>query len=187
MLVAVITAFTTVFIAEFGDKTQLVSMAMASRYPPLKVLGGTMTAMALLIGFTVFVGGFLAVALPHTMIAIISGSLFILFGLFNFFSRDQKKEAKSDQGGYLQTILLILLAELGDKTQLAVLFLAATLGYPFFVFVGAMLAMLCNHLIAVYLGSRVVAKLNPKYIKIGTSSLFIMIGLLILIAKLELY
>ena len=55
MFTAAATAFLSVFIAEFGDKTQLVSLTLASRYPPLQVLAGAMLALALVLGLAVLV------------------------------------------------------------------------------------------------------------------------------------
>jgi len=69
MLAAALAAFVTVFVAELGDKTQLVTLTMACRYPPRQVLAGAMVALAAVIGLAVAVGGFLAAQLPQSLIA----------------------------------------------------------------------------------------------------------------------
>lgn len=183
MFAAAVAAFITIFIAELGDKTQLVSMAMACRYPPLQVLAGAMIALAVVLGLAVGVGGFLAAAVPHTLIAVISGLVFIAIGIFSYLRRDDREKECTGRDGFLQTMIMVFVAEFGDKTQLAALFLAASLGYPLAVFGGAMAAMLLNHLLAVYFGSRFISRVNPRYLKIGTALLFISIGLVMIIIE----
>lgn len=181
MLAAVTAAFITVFVAEFGDKSQLVCLTMACRYPPLHVLAGAMTAMAIVLGLAVAVGGFLAASIPHSLIAIISGLVFITIGLLSFFRKDGHPGEFTGNTGFVQTMTMIFFAEFGDKTQLAVIFLTAAFGYPLLIFAGAMVAMLFNHLLAVYLGRWFISQVNPRYIRIGTAVLFIAIGLFMLV------
>ena len=183
MLAAAVTAFVTVFVAEFGDKSQLVCMTMACRYPPLHVLAGSMTAMALLMGIAVAAGELVAAAIPHTLVAVIAGLFFIVTGIFSYLRHNGESGEASAKDGFFHTTLMIFMAEFGDKTQLATLFLAASLGYPLAVFAGALLAMLLNNLFAVYLGSRFISRINPRYLRIGTSALFILIGLIMIIVE----
>jgi len=183
VLAAAIAAFITVFVAEFGDKSQIVCLTMACRYPPLQVLAGAMTAMAILLGLAVGVGGLLAVTIPHTLVAIIAGLFFIAVGIFNYLRKNEQVDDLNGRTGFIQTMIMIFIAEFGDKTQLATLFLAASLGYPAAVYGGALLAMLLNHIIAVYLGSRFISRVNPRHLKIGTTVLFICIGLVIIITE----
>ena len=183
MIAAAVTAFIAVFVAEFGDKSQLVCMAMACRYPPLHVLAGSMTAMALLMGIAVAVGDLAALAIPHALVAVIAGLFFVATGIFSYLRHNGKSREDSGKAGFFHTTLMIFVAEFGDKTQLATLFLAASFGYPLAVFAGALLAMLLNNLFAVYLGSRFIARINPRYLRVGTSALFILIGLIMIIVK----
>ena len=181
VLAAAAAAFITVFVAEFGDKSQLVCLTMACRYPPLQVLAGAMTAMAVVLGLAVAVGGFLAATIPHTLIAVASGLVFIIIGLLSYLRKSDRLDEPNNKAGYFQTLTMIFFAELGDKTQLAVMFLTASFGYPLAIFAGAMVAMLFNHLLAVYLGSRLISRVSPRYIRLGTAFLFIVIGLFIII------
>ncbi len=183
MIAAATAAFLTVFIAEFGDKSQLVCLTMACRYPPLQVLAGAMTAMAVVLGLAVGVGSIIAEAVPHSYVAVGSGIFFIAVGLYTYFRGKDSAEEKIGKTGYFQTLGMIFLAEFGDKTQLAAMFLAASFGYPLAVFAGAMLAMLVNHILAVYLGSRFITRVNPRYVKLGSASIFIVIGLVMIIIE----
>lgn len=180
LFAAALAAFITIFIAEFGDKTQLVSLTMACRYPPLQVLGGVMAAMALVMGLAVGVGGVIGTSFPTALVTIVSGLVFIAIGLFTFFRKEGADQECSGKSGFFQTMIMIFVAEFGDKTQLTAMFLAASLGWPLAVFAGAMTAMLVNHALAIYLGSRYISRLNPRLLKYGTAVLFVAIGLVII-------
>ncbi len=139
--------------------------------------------MAILIGLTVTIGSLVSQILPHSIVAFFSGILFIIIGIFYFFRWDNRVVTGKRDSGFMQTLILIFVAELGDKTHLATLFLAASLGFPLGVFIGAMLAMFFNHLLAVYLGSRFIARIKPQFLRIGTAVIFIGIGLLIILRE----
>jgi putative Ca2+/H+ antiporter (TMEM165/GDT1 family) len=177
---AAVAAFITIFVAEFADKTQLVSMSMACRYPPMQVLAGAMAALAVVIGLAVTIGGLLAAYIPHTLVAIVSGIVFIAIGMISYLRKETKDEECNSKDGFLHTMLLVFFAEFGDKTQIAAMILAASLGFPLAVFAGAMVAMLLNHLIAVYLGSRFISRVDPRYLKTGTTIIFVVIGVAII-------
>jgi Ca2+/H+ antiporter, TMEM165/GDT1 family len=176
LFAAAVAAFVTIFVAEFADKTQLVSMSMACRYPPLQVLTGAMVALAVVIGLAVTVGGLLAAYIPHTLVAFVSGIVFIVIGIVSYLRKESTAEECRNRDGFLHTLVLVFVAEFGDKTQIAAMILAASLGFPFAVFAGAMAAMFCNHLIAVYLGSRFISRIDPYYLKTGTTVIFVVIG-----------
>lgn len=181
MLAAAVAAFLTVFVAEFGDKSQLVCLTMACRYPPLQVLAGAMTAMALVLGLAAGAGNVIADLIPHNIVAVVAGIFFIVMGILTWLRGEQKPGEGSGSGGYFQTLGMIFLAEFGDKTQLAVLFLAASFNYPLAVFGGAMAAMLINHVLAIYLGNRFVSRLKPHYVRVGATIIFVVIGLALVI------
>ncbi len=184
LIAAAVAAFISVFIAEFGDKTQLVSLSMATRYPPLQVLAGAMVALGLVLGLAVTAGGFIAAHIPEVVIAIASGAFFIVMGLFTLVRRDgNEREHTSPRAGFYQTVGMVFLAELGDKTQMAALLLAASFGQPLAVFLGAMAAMFVNHSLAIFLGARYFARLDPRLLKQGTAFLFMIIGLAIIIVS----
>ena len=181
MIAAAVAAFLAVFVAEFGDKSQLVTLTMACRYPPLQVLAGAMLAFAVVVGLAVGVGGIVASYVPHTLVVILSGIFFIAVGVFTYYRKKEQHEACEGKAGFFQTLTMIFFAEFGDKTQLAAMFLAASLGYPLAIFAGAMLALFVNHLLAVYLGSQFLARFDPRYIRIGSALLFVAIGLFMII------
>ena len=156
-------------------------MTMACRYPPMQVLAGAMISLAVVIGLAVGIGGVLAANIPHALVALFSGIVFVAIGILSYLRSDDSKKCANEKNGFFQTMFMVFIAEFGDKTQLAALFLAASLGYPLAVFGGAMAAMLLNHVLAVYFGSRVLSRINPRFLKIGTAGLFIAIGLFMII------
>ncbi len=180
MFAAAAAAFIAIFVAEFGDKTQLVTLTMACRYPPLQVLTGAMVALAAVIGLAVGAGELLSAAVPQSLLTIISGLFFIGIGLFTYLRREPPEVEAPAKDGFLQTLGMVFIAEFGDKTQLAAVFLVASLGYPWAVFTGAMVAMFFNHLLAVYLGSCFISRVNPLFLKRGTAGLFVVIGMIII-------
>ncbi len=181
MIAAATAAFISIFVAEFGDKTQLVSLSMAGRYPPLQVLGGAMAGMALVMGLAVGAGGLVAASISPAVITVASGIFFIIMGLFTLLRRGPETGPPTGRSGFYQTAALVFLAELGDKTQMAALLLSAHFGRPAAVFAGAMAAMFINHALAVFLGGRFVSRVPPRLLKGATAILFIGIGLVMLI------
>jgi len=181
MFTAFITAFSSVLVAEMGDKTQLVTLTMSSQYSPWKVLGGVMLAMTVLISLAVAVGNVLYEFIPLFIITAVSGSFFILMGVWIYLQpQNVGQEGGPGGSGFNQAFGVTLVAEMGDKTQMAVLLLAASFGAPFMVLLGSILAMLVNHSLAAFLGSRLLVLLPEHLVKSGTAVLFVLIGIIVL-------
>jgi putative Ca2+/H+ antiporter (TMEM165/GDT1 family) len=129
----VLAAFGVAFLAELGDKTQLAALALATRYPAWKVLAGVALGFAVLTGVGVAVGGALADALPEDLVTVAAGLLFIAFGTRELLElrtgeddEDQDAvEERRTRSAVLTSALTIGVAELGDKTQIAAVALAA--------------------------------------------------------------
>lgn len=83
-----ITAFLATFIAEIGDKTQLVTLTMSSRYSPRQVFLGAMLALALVTGLGVAVGELVADLFPRNLVALASGLFFLFMGIYTYFQKD---------------------------------------------------------------------------------------------------
>ena len=105
-----------------------------------------------------------------------SGILFIIFGVIILVSH-KKEEAKCDiKVPFISGFWLILLSEMGDKTQIASGLFATQLS-PLFVLAGVVAALTILSIIAIYLGKFVMAKINEKTISIIAGTLFILIGI----------
>ncbi|MCX7694529.1 MAG: TMEM165/GDT1 family protein [Caloramator sp.] len=82
------------------------------------------------------------------------------------------------------TFVTIFLAELGDKTQIATMMLAANSKQKIIIFIGSSLALVCSSLVAVLLGDKLSSLIPPQYIQKGAAIAFITIGILLLLNKI---
>lgn len=149
--------FGVVLLAEMGDKSQLVCMTLAARHRSGPVLAGAAAAFLLLNTLAVTVGAALAQWIPERVLA---GGVALLFGAYGVLalrnSQDTGEEAiveRRTRGIFTSTFLLLLVAEMGDKTQLAVAGMAGTLP-PVPVWLGATLALLTTSALGVLVGCK---------------------------------
>jgi putative Ca2+/H+ antiporter (TMEM165/GDT1 family) len=179
-------AFVTVLLAELGDKTQLVTLALSTRFPPRQVLTGALGALAAITALAVLLGDFLAGLVPQETALTASGLFFLAMGVWMALKREEgdSKVQTPARGVTLQTFTLVFLAELGDKTQLAAIALTASYGAPVAVFLGAMAGQTVNHALAAFLGARFLGRLPRYSVKIASSLLFIVFGVLFLLTGL---
>jgi putative Ca2+/H+ antiporter (TMEM165/GDT1 family) len=121
-------AFGLVFLAELGDKSMLLAIALAARYRPWPVLGGITIAAFLMLGTATLVGSALGTALPERALAIGGGLLFLVFGIWTFRADDEDDEARQLPGRsvLIGVTLAFLIAEFGDKTMPTTATLATT-------------------------------------------------------------
>jgi Ca2+/H+ antiporter, TMEM165/GDT1 family len=173
-------AFLAVMLAELGDKTQLVTLTLSTRYPPRQVLAGALGALAAITALAVVLGEFLAGLFPEKATLIGSGLFFLAAGIWILRRQESAGSGVQvpRQGVVTQTFAMVFLAELGDKTQLTAIALTAAYGAPVAVFLGSMAGQLVNHGAAAYLGSRFLARLPERTIRLASSMLFIVFGLL---------
>ncbi|MCR3922846.1 MAG: TMEM165/GDT1 family protein [Firmicutes bacterium] len=186
-MTAFFVSFLATLFAEMGDKTQLVTLTLSTRYPPLHVLAGSLSALAAITGLAVLLGDFLANLFPEFVTLLASGLFFLIIGIWLFLKKDEENEEikTSRRGITLQTFIMVFLAELGDKTQLTAIALTAAYNAPLAVFLGAMAGQTVNHSAAAYLGSRFLSRLPARTIKLGSAILFLFFGALFLLAALR--
>jgi len=180
-MVPLMTAFTFIFLAELGDKTQLTAIMLSSKSSAISVFAGSMLAFFLVDGASALVGGELLSFLPYRLVAFTSGLVFIIFGAFSLIRSNEKIKIEQQKATFLKTFSLISLMELGDKTQLASIVLAAELKNPLVVLAGIMLAFSVVTGIGVILGAKLLRLIPEKHLKIGTSLLFIFFGLIFIL------
>jgi len=154
--VSLLSTFALIGLAEMGDKSQLVCLTLAARYRALPVLAGAVLAFALLNLGAVLLGSALANWLPQQWVTLAVGILFLAFGLHAIRTGQADEapletNARSGRSLLLSTLLLIGLAEFGDKTQMAVAGLAGT-SDPLAVWLGATLALTMTSAIGVWAG-----------------------------------
>lgn len=184
-LSVVATAFSLLFLAEMGDKTQLIAMALAHRYRALPVLAGVFAAFLVLNLLAVFVGAALFRYVPQWAVLLAAGALFLVFAWRSWAEgdEDREEEAVERSGGHgalWAAFSLILLAELGDKTQLVLIALAASTGSPWSAFVGGTLALWAVSALGVLVGSTLLQRIPRAWVHRGAAVLFALFGVLAL-------
>lgn len=191
-LAAVALAFGAIFVAEFGDKSQLLILAFATRYPWRPVVAGLVLASAAITGISVAVGTAVGTVLPATPVGIISGVAFLAVAAWTLRGEDDEEAAEAELAGRrrLMGIGLVLavagafiVSELGDKTMLATFALAATQGaLP--TWVGSTAGEVAANLVAVVVGRQVGHRLSQRAIRIGSAVLFALAGVIVLVGAL---
>jgi putative Ca2+/H+ antiporter (TMEM165/GDT1 family) len=178
--VALISSFTVIVLAEIGDKSQLVCMTLAARYRPWPVLLGAIVAFAILNSIAVLFGAAAAQWLPENVVLGIVGVLFLLFGVHALRHANEQEQAvdanRGSHGLFLSTLLLITVAEFGDKTQIAVAGLSST-SDPYAVWLGATLALALTSALGVWAGRLIMQHISVTLLHRISGGLFIVLGL----------
>ncbi|MCD6241008.1 TMEM165/GDT1 family protein [Candidatus Bathyarchaeota archaeon] len=183
-LIPFLAAFSFIFLAELGDKTQLAVITLCSRHNWKVVLSGAMLSFALIDGLSVLVGRGIAEVVPLFWIQIIGGVMFIAFGLYILLHKERENESfrlTEKSSGFISTLILISFAELGDKTQLAVIALAAEYAEAIMVFLGIISGFLAITIIGVLIGKGLIHLVPQKYLKLVSAVLFIGFGIIFLL------
>jgi len=190
---AVALAFGAVFLAEFGDKTQLLMLAIATRHRALPVIAGIVLGAALIQGVSVAVGAVVGAMLPETLVAVVSGIAFIAVGAWTLRGEDEKEtdeEAVAARARGLAGIGLVLMVvatfvvgELGDKSMLATFALAARQG-ALATWIGSVAGEVAANLVAVVVGRQVGARLPARAVRIGSAAMFALVGVALLLSPL---
>jgi len=161
------TSFLVIGLAEFGDKSQLVCMTLASRHRGLPVALGAIAAFAVLNLLAVLFGAAVAAWLPGWIVTLAVAVLFAVFGIsalrYQDEEEDEEIEEKPGHGIFATTFLLIFLAEFGDKTQIAVAGLGST-GSAGAIWTGATLALATTSLLGIVAGRRLLNRLPLVWI-----------------------
>ena len=184
-------AAVAVFVAEFGDKSQLLTLAFATRYPALPVIAGLVIGATIIVGLSVLVGAAVGALLPAGLVALVAGVAFIGVGLWTLRGDDDddeeaEAEAEAMKTGRRAGIGLVLtiaatfiLGELGDKTMLVVFGLAASQG-ALATWIGAVVGEVGANLLAVLLGRTMGNRLDPRTVRLVSAGLFLLGGVLVL-------
>jgi putative Ca2+/H+ antiporter (TMEM165/GDT1 family) len=174
----VLSSFALVAIGEMGDKTQLLAFSLASRYRrPWVIMAGILLATTLNHALASWVGAWVSTTVPPRVMAGVLAATFIAFGLWTLRPDRFEEGSRSDRfGPFLTTTVLFFIAEMADKTQLATVALAARYQALVLVTVGTTLGMLASNGLAVFLGDRIAARVQMKWIRIVAATLFFAFG-----------
>ena len=176
-----------VFVAELGDKTQLVALGFGARHRLAPVLAGVVAAYATTNLLSVVVGGLLGAAFPTRAIGLVGGVLFLGFAVWTWRSADEDDDAGADasagRAGLVSVAVAFFLAELGDKTMLTTAGLAADRGaVP--VWVGSFAAMLAATALAVLAGRSLTSRISPGTLRTIGAVAFAVVGVATLASAL---
>lgn len=179
---AILNSFMLVFISEMGDKTQLLALVLAARFrKPIPILFGILVATLLNHALASYIGAFVTQFISTDILKWILGLTFIGFGLWILIpDKDNGLKENHKWGPFITTTVAFFFAEMGDKTQLATVALAAKYTQPLFVTLGTTLGMLASNGIAVLLGQKFTDKIPMALVHKIASALFILFGLAIL-------
>jgi len=181
-LAPLLSSFAIVSLSEFGDKTQIAVISLSAKHRPRSVFIGALLALALVGGVSASVGGLIAPFVSAFWVGLVAGISFIAFGTYTLLSKESAIIRIKERSRTVTTsILLISTLELGDKTQLAIVALAAEYNAPIQVFLGAMLSFALMTALGVIFGRIISRYVSARYIRIGASLIFFAFGVLFLI------
>jgi Ca2+/H+ antiporter, TMEM165/GDT1 family len=182
---ALLLSFGVIFVAELGDKSQLMALAFATRHRALPVLAGITGATAVVHLVSVVVGALLGAALPTRPMNLLAGLAFLGFAAWTLrgeeLSEDEAARAKRSTGSaVLAASAAFFLAELGDKTMLATITLATREGLAG-TWAGSTLGMVAADAIAIAIGQQLGRRLPERAVRIGAAASFVVFGALLLV------
>ena len=180
---SLLAALGLVFIAELGDKTQLVALGFGARHRLAPVLTGVALAYMATNLLSVVIGGLLGATLPTRAIGLGGGLMFLAFAAWTLWKGDGDDDEEglaTGQGWIVMAVAAAMfIAELGDKTMLATATLAAK-GNPVLVWIGATIGIILSGTLGVLLGRVFGARLPERATRIGSAVLFAAFGLVLI-------
>ncbi|MFX1312759.1 MAG: TMEM165/GDT1 family protein [Promethearchaeota archaeon] len=213
--IILLTTFGILFLGELGDKTQLIVFNLTLEHKKSYKVGiGATLGFAVIVTLGVFFGTIITNVVPITVIAIISGIIFILIGILEvlkirklYLEKHKSKfgdngaeniESENDdlqkvtfsklsrikKNAYLAGFLFIFIMELGDKTQILTITLTSIYSSPLEVWIGSFLALISLAWMGVTFGALIVKKVPKLYIKLVSAIIFIIIGIITLISSI---
>ncbi|MGY0505266.1 TMEM165/GDT1 family protein [Luteimonas sp. e5] len=169
----------TVALAEIGDKTQLLALLLAARFrKPWPIIWGILVATLLNHALAGWLGTVVAAWLTPEVLRWVVAASFIAIALWTLKPDTlDENESLPARGAFIATTIAFFIAEIGDKTQVATVLLAAKYPPLWQVVAGTTLGMLLANVPVVLLGSRFAARLPLKAARITAALVFLALGL----------
>ncbi|WP_433076322.1 TMEM165/GDT1 family protein [Dactylosporangium sp. CA-052675] len=188
-LSALAISFGVIFVAELGDKSQLMALTFATRFRTVPVLIGITVATAVVHLVSVAVGYGLGAALPTAWISLVAALAFFAFGAWTLrgdtlTEEERGKAERTTRSAIIAVGVSFFLAELGDKTMLATITLATQHGW-LGTWIGSTVGMVAADALAIVVGRQLGRHLPEKAIKYGAAALFVIFGVWLLIEALR--
>ena len=184
MFTALLISFGVVFVAELGDKSQLMAMTYALRYRWWVVLAGITIATTAVHAVSVVVGHFLGLSIPTDLISIVGGLAMLVFAIWTIRGDEldddeQSKASRTGTSVLLAVMSSFFLAELGDKTMLATITLSTDHNW-LGVWIGSTVGMVVADALAIVVGMALGRKLPERTIALGAAALFLVFAVWLL-------
>jgi putative Ca2+/H+ antiporter (TMEM165/GDT1 family) len=181
VFISTLVSFGVIFVAELGDKSQLMAMTFATRFSIRPVLIGITLATAIVHLASVAIGYGLGAALPTGWINLVAALAFIVFGFWTLrgdtlTEDEQDKVNRVGKRAIIAVGTAFFLAELGDKTMLATITLATDYGW-LGTWIGSTLGMVAADALAIVVGMALGKRLPENVIRIGAAVLFFLFGI----------
>jgi Ca2+/H+ antiporter, TMEM165/GDT1 family len=169
-----------VALAEIGDKTQLLAFILAARFKkPLPIIAGILCATVVNHGLAGALGAWITANVSAQVLRWVLGASFIGMAIWTLIpDKIEEEETKVAQrlGVFGATLVTFFLAEMGDKTQIATVALAAHYASPVLVVAGSTLGMLIADVPAVFIGDKLAAKIPMKVVHAVAAAIFALLG-----------
>jgi putative Ca2+/H+ antiporter (TMEM165/GDT1 family) len=171
----------TEFIAEMGDKTQLMLVALTSKYKLRDIILGTAAAILVLNGVAVLAGGLVGELIPDWLIKLIAALAFMYFAVTSLKKDDdEEEEAKTGKIGFapLAVFCTFFVAELGDKTQLTAITFGANEGLSagIIVWLGCSIGLFAADIIGMLIGYLLKSKTPDNFLNMLAFVIFAVFG-----------
>jgi Ca2+/H+ antiporter, TMEM165/GDT1 family len=169
-----------VALAEIGDKTQLLAFILAARFKkPLPIIAGILCATVVNHGLAGALGAWITSAISGETLRWVLGASFIAMAIWTLIPdkiEDEETQVAKHLGVFGATLITFFLAEMGDKTQIATVAMAAKFPNPVVVVIGTTLGMLIADVPAVFVGDRFAAKIPMKLVHSIAAGIFAILG-----------
>ena len=173
-----------VALAEMGDKTQLLAFILAARFKkPLPIILGILVATVLNHGLAGALGTWITTTLSPDVLRWVLGLSFLGMAIWTMIPdkiEEEETNIASRLGVFGATLITFFLAEMGDKTQIATVAMAAHYAQPLLVVTGTTLGMLIADVPAVFVGDRFAARIPMKLVHTIAAAIFAVLGVLVL-------
>lgn len=176
---AFVASFASVAVAEIGDKTQLLSLFLAARFRSRgAIIAGILVATLLNHAASAWFGAWVAQFIPEGWHAWLLGGSFIAVALWLLIpDKDDSEEVSVlKYGAFFASCILFFLAEIGDKTQVATVLLAATYPETWQVILGTTIGMLAANVPVVYAGSWLLERISLDWARRVACAIFLLLG-----------
>lgn len=180
---AILDSALVVALAEMGDKTQLLSLILVLRYKkPWPIIFGIFVATIFNHLLATWLGTLAAGYIPANYLQYALAFLFVAFGLWILRpdSTDDLKENTKYRSAFVATVVAFFIAEMGDKTQLVTVALAARYNSLWLVSIGSTIGMMLANSLSVFGGEKIIKVIPMNYVRYGACIVFVLFGVAML-------